>query len=189
MYKPVASFYSLFLLHNLFFLLHNLNYSGLKRFKTTRWGEGGFGHISDVHKRKTIWCFRVPIGVRHAPHPRVSRLQYILRFARFWTFLVRCNMVRTDDVGQGGGCPKSQFLLGRLWWMTPYRDFHSLDFYSVSGVAVKFCWLPWNLFSLLQEIVLFHPSSVSSSANRNVKQGSKGLVPYYSPTLAVIEII
>jgi len=47
---------------------------------------------------------------------------------------------QTDDVRQVGGGPKSQFLLGRLWWMIPYVVVFVMDCLSLSrsgGLMVR----------------------------------------------------
>jgi len=82
-------------------------------------GRGGFGYIPDVHKWKKIGVSEsVSETNTRTPTSRSweSRLQYILRFGRFYA------RYGPDVFGRGGGgcpSPKSQFLLGRLWWMTP----------------------------------------------------------------------
>jgi len=81
-----------------------------------------------IHQRRFGSLYWSP--THPPPHPRAYVSQYILRFGRFyaqygphvWDGGVG-GVCQTDDVGQGGW-PKSQFLIGRLWRMTPYCIFN-----------------------------------------------------------------
>jgi len=96
---------------------------------------GGVGHqpeLPDVQKRfflAAFVCFWVRIGVRHPLHPPVQGVRITIYFS-FWTLLraIRSGCLYTGGeavsskrtTSDRGGGPKSIFLLGRLWWMTPY---------------------------------------------------------------------
>jgi len=101
---------------------------------TTSDGEGGsYLHEPDVHKRnKKKRFFDVSVSESDKPSPPVyGRADHNIFCVSddFTRDKARTSenggggrVFQTDDVRQGGGvCPKSQFLLGRLWWITPNR--------------------------------------------------------------------
>jgi len=88
----------------------------------------GRGGGSAINRTSYSCVSELVLESRHPPlRPWMSGSQYILRFVYFYA---RCDLdvrgcvFQTDDVVQGGGGTKSNFVVGRLWWMTPKGHTH-----------------------------------------------------------------
>jgi len=84
----------------------------------------GVNHRPDVDKRRN---FCISESISKSAHPPVHRHPDRKDFVRFRRLRAVQSgrswkgggVFQTNDVGQGGGVPKSHFLVGRFWWMSP----------------------------------------------------------------------
>jgi len=86
---------------------------------------GGLALKQDVHLWR-FWANFLHFGLWRHPRPRLSGSQNMLRFCEIRAGRPRmgggCLPNGWCQTGGRGGGQKKQFLLGRLWWMTPNQD-------------------------------------------------------------------